>query len=57
MGHLEAVSELFGPVTFIGFSTTPNFASLREHQRYLALQAAQKNGKRKKTTRRLCGEA
>ncbi len=40
LDHLEAVTALFGPVTFTGFATTLGLASLREHPRYLALARA-----------------
>lgn len=40
LDHLEAVSALFGPVTFSGFAASPGLESLRQHPRYLALAKA-----------------
>lgn len=37
LDHLEAVTALFGPVTFTGLEISPGLASLRQHPRYLAL--------------------
>jgi len=39
MHYLERVADTFGPHRYLEFATDPDFDSLRDHPRYLALQA------------------
>lgn len=40
LDHLDVITRQVGPVSFIGFETTPGLDALRQHPRYLALAQA-----------------
>ena len=40
LDHLDEITSLIGPVSYLDFSNSPGLDSLRQHPRYLALKAA-----------------